>query len=223
MLSLIFNELSKYEKYDIYLISKGGYRYDFPFNKKVKHLNIYGNETKIKKFQKEANIKYYILNNEIDPKSIKFYKALGVKVIDIVHGAYLAYVYSNETGVYTIWKNHMLADALILIVPDDYYVHKKLGINNTFYIPNMFTFEANNTPSSNLTYNNLMIMGRENDRIKGGYYGIMAMSLIVKEIPDAKLYFISPDYRIQFLKGVIKDLNLTIFFKFFCFIMPFKK
>ena len=52
-------------------------------------------------------------------------------------------------------------------------------------------------------------MGREEDRIKGGYYGIMAMSEIVKEVPDAFLYFISPYPKLPFLKGVIKDLNLT--------------
>ena len=32
---------------------------------------------------------------------------------------------------------------------------------------------------------------------------------IVKEAPDAFLYFISPDPRIKFLRGEIKDLNLT--------------
>ena len=73
----------------------------------------------------------------------------------------------------------------------------------------MYTFDADRTPNSNLTYKNLMIMGRERDRIKGGYYGIKAMELIVKEIPDAKLYFISSDKSLDFLKGVIKDLNLT--------------
>ena len=82
-------------------------------------------------------------------------------------------------------------------------------MNNTFYIPNMYTYDASKTPNSNLTYKNLMIMGRENDRIKGGYYGIKAMYEIVKEVPDAKLYFISSDYRINSLKGVIEELNLT--------------
>jgi hypothetical protein len=73
----------------------------------------------------------------------------------------------------------------------------------------MFTFDADKTPNSNLTYKNLMIMGREHDRIKGGYYGIKAMYEIVQKVPDAKMYFISSDYEIKFLRGVIKDLNLT--------------
>jgi hypothetical protein len=73
----------------------------------------------------------------------------------------------------------------------------------------MYTFDPDKTPNSNLTHKTLMIMGREHDRIKGGYYGIKAFYEVVKEITDAKLYFISSDYKIEFLEGVIKDLNLT--------------
>ena len=209
MLSLLLNELSKFEKYDLYLITKGTYRLDFKYDKKVKTVNIYGNKTEIEKFNKNSNVKYYVLQNELDTNKINWYKSLGKKVIDIMHGVYLSALYSNSTGVYKVWKNHFLFDAYIQVIADDYYVYKKLGMNNTFYIPNMYTYDASKTPNSNLTYKNLMIMGRENDRIKGGYYGIKAMYEIVKEVPDAKLYFISSDYRINTLKGVIEELNLT--------------
>ena len=209
MLSLLLNELSKFEKYDLYLITKGTYRLDFKYDKKVKTVNIYGNKTEIEKFNKNSNVKYYVLQNELDTNKINWYKSLGKKVIDIMHGVYLSALYSNSTGVYKVWKNHFLFDAYIQVIADDYYVYKKLGMNNTFYIPNMYTYDASKTPNSNLTYKNLMIMGRENDRIKGGYYGIKAMYEIVKEVPDAKLYFISSDYRINSLKGVIEELNLT--------------
>ena len=211
MLSILFDELVKYDKYDIYLISKGAYSLDFKFNNSVKHLNIYGNRTAIKEFDKKANIKYYILNNELSPELVKWYKSLGEgkKVIDIMHGVYLSAVYSNDTGVYKYWFNHNYFDAFVQVTVDDYYIYKNLGLNNTFYIPNMFTFNPSTTPNSNLTYKNLMIMGRENDGIKGGIYAIKAMSIIVKEVPDSFLYFISSDYRIQFIRDAIKELNLT--------------
>ena len=209
MLSVLFSELSKYDKYDIYLLSKGAYRYDFKVDKKVKQIPIFGNRSKIEKFDKSSNVKYYVLHNVLEPEEIKWYKSLGKKIIDINHGTYLSCVYANCTGVYAAWRFHKLFDAFIQVIADDYYVHKKLGFKNAFYIPNMFTFDADKTPNSNLTYKNLMIMGRENDRIKGGYYGIKAMYEIVKEIPDAKLYFISSDSRIKFLKETIKELNLT--------------
>ena len=209
MLSVLFQELAKYEKYDIYLLTKNLYSFDFNIDKKVKAYKIFGNHTLIRKFNEETNVKYYVIHNIIDPREINFYKSLGKKVIDINHGTYLTCVYDNCTWVYREFVNHKLVDAYIQVIVDDYYVYKKLDFNNTFYIPNLYTFDADKTPNSNLTYKNLMIMGREHDRIKGGYYGIKAMSEIVKEVPDAKLYFISSDYKIDFLRGLIKELNLT--------------
>ena len=85
--------------------------------------------------------------------------------------------------------------------------NKRLGINNSFFIPNLYTFDPKKIPNSNLTYNNLMIMGRELDRIKGGLYGIKAMDLIRREIPDAKLYFISSNYKIVDFFIIISFFN----------------
>ena len=209
MLSVLFSELSKYNKYDIYLLSKGASNIDFKVDKKVKQIPIYGNKSKIKKFDEKSNVKYYILNNVIEKNNIKWFQSLGKKVIGINHGTYLSCVYANCTDTYRFWANLKLYDAFVQVIADDYYVHKRLGFKNVFYIPNMYTFDADKTPNSNLTYKNLMIMGREYDRIKGGYYGIKAMYEIVKEIPDAKLYFITPDPKNSFLNKTIKELNLT--------------
>ena len=60
------------------------------------------------------------------------------------------------------------------------------------------------------------MLGRQNDPIKGAIYAVKAMSLIVKEVPDARLTFITSDSRVQFLRNLTKELNLTnnIFFIF---------
>ena len=209
MLSILFDELAKFEKYNLYLLTKTKDSYDFKVNEKVKQFQIYGNKTEIEKFNKESNIKYYVLNNELNINNINWFKSLGKKIININHGTFLTGLYDDYLEVYSIWDYHKLFDAFIQVVVDDYYAYKKLDFNNTFYIPNLYTFDADKTPNSNLTYKNLMIMGRENDQLKGGYYGIKAMSEIVKEVPDALLYFISSDYRIKNLEDLIKELNLT--------------
>ena len=210
MLSLACSELAKLEKYDIYLITGKGYSLDFKFDERVKMVRIAGNRTLIEEFDKTSNIKIYILQNDLTPSSIKWYQSLngGKKVIGIMHGVYMSSIFSNQTGVYSIWQFNQLYDASVHVIADDYYVHKRIGINNTLFIPNMYTFEPDRTPNSNLTYHNLMIMGRELDRIKGGIYGIKAMDLIRKEIPDAKLYFISANYKIELLENLIDELDL---------------
>jgi len=211
MLSILCSELVKLDKYDIYLITGQGYGLDFKFDEKVKIIRIAGNRTLIENFDKTSNIKIYVLQNDLTPESINWYKSLngGKKVIGIMHGVYMSSIYSNQTGVYKIWKSNKLFDAYIQVIADDYYVNEKLGINNAFFIPNMYTFDVDKTPKSNLTYKNLLIMGRELDKIKGGLYGIKAMKLIVEKIPDAKLYFISANYKIEFLTNLIKELDLT--------------
>ena len=183
MLSILCSDLAKLDKYDIYLITGQGYSLDFKFDERVKKVRIAGNKTLIENFDKTSNIKIYVLQNDLTPQSINWYKSLngGKKVIGIMHGVYMSSIYSNQTGVYKIWKSNKLFDAYIEVIADDYYVNEKLGINNSFFIPNMYTFDADKTPNSNLTYKNLMIMGRELDKIKGGLYGIKAMKLIVEK------------------------------------------
>ena len=134
---------------------------------------------------------------------------IGKKVVGIMHGVYLSSIFSNHTGVYSIWKNNLFFDAYIQVIADDYYVNKKLGINNSFFIPNLYTYDTGSQiKNSNLTYKNLMVMGRELDKIKGGLYAIKAMDIIRREIPEAKLFFISSNYDITFFKNLIKELNL---------------
>ena len=211
MLSLLCSELAKLEKYDIYMITGPSYKIDFPFDKRVIKVPIIKNKTLIEKYDKSSNIKIYVLQNDLAPSSIRWYQNLngGKKVIGIVHGVYMSSIFANFTGVYSIWKNNLLYDAYIQVNADDYYVNKRLGINNSFFLPNLYTFDPDTTPNSNLTYNNLLIIGRELDRIKGGMYGVKAMDIVRREIPDAKLYMISANGKVKFLEDLIKELNLT--------------
>ena len=212
MLSVLCSALAKIDKYDIYLISGPIHpSIDFPFHEKVIRVPIIKNKTLIEKYDKSSNIKIYVLQNDLTPKSIKWYQNLngGKKVIGVSHGVYMSSIFANLTGVYSIWKNFKYYDAYIQVNADDYYVNKRLGINNSFFLPNLYTFDPETTPSSNLTYNNVLIIGRELDRIKGGKYGVMAMDIVRREIPDAKLYLVSSNYKITFLENLIKELNLT--------------
>ena len=212
MLSLLCSDLAKLEIYDIYILTGESHpSIDFHFDKRVIKVPLIDNKTLIQQYDKDSNIKIYILQNDLTPSSINWYKNLngGKKVIGIVHGVYMSSIFANLTGVYSIWKYLSLYDAYIQVNADDYYVNKRLGINNSFFLPNLYTYDPDTTENSNLTYNNLVIIGRELDKIKGGLYGIKAMDIIRREVPDAKMYFISSNYKITFLENLIKELNLT--------------
>ena len=160
MLSLLANKLIKNEKYDIYLITNKDYNFDFKYEKRIKIMTILSNKESLEDFDKQSNIKFYILNNDLSKNNIKWYQSLngGKNVIGIMERSFLSYIYTNYSNIYPYWKNNLLYDAYINIIPDDYYIYKKIGMNNTFYIPYLYNYVSQKTPNSNLTYNNLLIV-----------------------------------------------------------------
>ena len=118
-------------------------------------------------------------------------------------------MFLNDPMVYKQWYQFDLFDAYVFITSDDYYFYNNLNFKNHIFIPNLYTFEPSKFKNSNLTYHNIMMLGRQNDVIKGAIYAVKAMSLIIKKVSDAQLNIITSDSRIQFLKNLTKDLNLT--------------
>ena len=182
LLVVLTELLAKTEKYDVYLINPQKTDYDF---------------------DEEKDIDIYILNNEF----CDIYHSLGKKVIEIFHGVFLSNIFQDTVDNYKSWEPISKYDSYIHIIPDDYYAYKKLGFNNTIFIPNIYTFDSSITPSSKLKYKNILMVGRVDDDIKGAIYGIKAMGEIVKEIPDAKLYIIGMSLP-QNLMELVKELNI---------------
>lgn len=81
----------------------------------------------------------------------------------------------------------------------------------------MYTFEPAKTPESNLTYNNILMLGRANDKVKGTIYALKAMTYIIKEVPDAKLILATSNRNIKQLKEITEKYNISnnIIFQFF--------
>jgi len=199
--------LSKTGKYEVYLVNEvESKEFDFKYYKKIKRYIIPKDLQSLKDFDDEYDIDIYITNNDLSD-IIDIYHSFGKKVIGIFHGVFISCVFQNETLVYRSFQLYPKLDAFVHIIADDYWIYKKLGFNNTIYIPNVYTFESKNTPSSPLTYKNILMVGRVDDIIKGAQYGLYAMSEIVKEVPDARLTIIGIDPP-QYLKDLIKQLKL---------------
>ena len=52
------------------------------------------------------------------------------------------------------------------------------------------------------------MLGRAADKVKGYYYAIKTMPLIVKEVPDAKLIILSSNQNINFLINYAKNISV---------------
>ena len=195
--------------YKVYFLTKPTNYKEFVFNEKIKRIYAFHNYTLIENAIKKEKIEFLIVNNVFDLGMIQKYKSFGVKVIGIFHGVYMSAMFGNNILFYKQWKNTEALDSYIHLTPDDYYYFSHFGFRRNIFIPNLYTFNPDEVPSSNLKSHNIMMLGRLNDEIKGVKYAIKAMKLIVKEVPDAKLNLVSSDSRLKEFKDLSAKLNLT--------------
>lgn len=186
-LTVLTDLLAQTGKYNVYLINEGSTEIDFKLNNKVRRIISKMNVKELIDVDQANDIDIYVLNNDATKSFIDAYKSLDKKVIGIFHGVYLSCIFTNDTDAYPMWSDFNYFDSFVHIIPDDYWVYKKFGFNNTVYIPNIYTFDSSKAPTSPLTHKNILMVGRVDDVIKGGKFGLLAMSEILKEVPDAKL------------------------------------
>ena len=217
VIALTADHLIRTGRYNVYLITGKPLSKDYKYDSRIKRFVGHDNRTIIQNIKETLNIKYFILNNQLTGSLIKFIKSLNCKVIGIFHGVYLSAIFHNNTNGYKSWHKFGLYDSFITVAADDLYFYKKLGYKNAIFIPNLYTFEPSQSPESNLTYNNIVMLGRAHDKIKGTIYAIKAMSYIVKEVPDAKLLLATSDSKYQNLQNLAKEYNISnnVIFKVF--------
>ena len=207
-ISVTANNLIKTEKYEIYVVTNYKYAKDYKLDNRIKRI-IAKNRTLIKEATKDLNIDFFILQNVGGSFIVNYYKKFGKKVIGMFHGLYMSAMFHGSVGPYKTWNNFDYFDSYIFIGYDDYFFYKKLGFKHEIFIPNLYTFDPSEVQSSNLTGHNIVMLGRAADKVKGYYYAVKTMPLIVKEVPDAKLIILSSNSKINFLKDLAKNLSVS--------------
>ena len=206
-ISVTANNFIKTEKYDIYVVTNHKYTNDYWLDGRIKHI-VAKNNTLIKNATKDLNIDFVILQNVAGKGTVNFYKGFCKKVIGMFHGLYMSSMFHSSVSPYPTWNHFDYFDAFIFIGYDDYFFYKNLGFKNEIFIPNLYTFEPSEVQSSNLTGHNIVMLGRAADKVKGYYYAIKTMPLIVKEVPDAKLIILSSNQNINFLINYAKNISV---------------
>ena len=206
-ISVTANNFIKTGKYEIYVVTNYKYAKDYWLDERIKHI-VAKNATLIKNATKDLNIDFFILQNVGGKGTVSFYKTFCKKVIGMFHGLYMSAMFHGSIGPYKTWNNFDYFDAYIFIGYDDYFFYKGLGFKNEIFIPNLYTFEPSEVQSSNLTGHNIVMLGRAADKVKGYYYAIKTMPLIIKEVPDAKLIILSSNSKVNFLIDYAKNLSV---------------
>ena len=215
VVALLINMLSKENHLKIYLITD---------TKKLKEEYKIPDSTKRIFFtKKNKNIFDIIEQEKIDIIVYNFYNIKDIeklnslkktKVIIYNHSSFLYWVflkrYSFALTPYPAYKNSKYVISLIPVEND--YLFKKWGINSIL-MDNPTTFEYDTVIPSDLSNNNIIMIGRIEDPVKRFELGIRAMKIIIKEFPDCTMKIISSNKKKKFNK-LIRHLHLKKNVKF---------
>ena len=214
VLALLLNILSEEKSFTLYLITEfGKLDGEYPIPNNIKR--IFLSEEKISLYNaiRREHIDIFLYNSYEADIIKKLHRLKNTKIITCNHSSYFLWIYFGKytfkDSIYNIYKDCKYVISLIPFEND--YLFKIWGINS-FFMDNPLTFDYDAVVPSNLTLNNIVMIGRGNDLFKRYDIGIKAMKSIVKEIPDSKMYLIVTQS--EDLEKLIKTLNLEESVKF---------
>ena len=208
VVALLINLLEAEKNFTIYLITNQGVlegEYSIPNSTKRISLS----EKKMNVFTaiRIEHIDIFIYNGYSKSDIKKLNRLKKTEVIYYNHSGFFYWIYQQiykfKDTIYEIYKECKYIISLIPLEND--YLFKKWGINSIL-MDNPLTFEYDSVIPSDLSQNNIVMIGRGNDINKRFDIGIKSMKNIIEEIPDCKMYIISENC--EELQKLIKSLNL---------------
>ena len=208
VVALLINLLEEEKNFTIYLITNQGVlegEYSIPNSTKRISLS----EKKMNVFTaiRIEHIDIFIYNGYSKSDIKKLNRLKKTEVIYYNHSGFFYWIYQQiykfKDTIYEIYKECKYIISLIPLEND--YLFKKWGINSIL-MDNPLTFEYDSVIPSDLSQNNIVMIGRGNDINKRFDIGIKSMKNIIEEIPDCKMYIISENC--EELEKLIKSLNL---------------
>ena len=208
VVALLINLLEAEKNFTIYLITNQGVlegEYSIPNSTKRISLS----EKKMNVFTaiRIEHIDIFIYNGYSKSDIKKLNRLKKTEVIYYNHSGFFYWIYQQiykfKDTIYEIYKECKYIISLIPLEND--YLFKKWGINSIL-MDNPLTFEYDSVIPSDLSQNNIVMIGRGSDIDKRFDIGIKSMKNIIEEIPDCKMYIISENC--EELQKLIKSLNL---------------
>jgi len=164
-------------------------------------------------FKKRIEIFFYQYSKDYEINLLNNIKK--IKVIFYQHQSLFYWLYFNYTSFKQIYKSYRNSKYIIsLIHLENDYIFKKWSLKSIF-MNNFITYEYNAVIPSDLSSNNILMIGRADNKFKRFELGIQAMEYLYDEIPLSKMIIISNLSNIFDLKNLITNLNLYNYIIFY--------
>ena len=208
VLASLINLLEKEKNFTIYLITnRGVLEGEYSIPNSTKRISLSEKKMNIFTAIRTEHIDIFIYNSYSKSDIKKLNRLKKTEVIYYNHSGFFYWIYQQiykfKDTIYEIYKECKYIISLIPLEND--YLFKKWGINSIL-MDNPLTFEYDSVIPSDLSQNNIVMIGRGNDINKRFDIGIKSMKNIIEEIPDCKMYIISDKF--EELEKLIKSLNL---------------
>ena len=217
--SLLLNYLYRINIFNLYLFAK-----DLGFEKESEYyienniirinMKNYTITILIKEVRKKKiDILIFQLSNSIDIKMLS--NLTDIKTIFYQHQSFFYWLYKNYTQFKSIYEAYHSAKYIVsLIHLENDYIFRKWGIESIF-MNNFISYNLKRVIPSDLSYKNIIMIGRADNKLKRFNLGIYAMEYIIQEIPECEMKILSEDENVNRLLKIIEVLNLKNNVKFY--------
>ena len=208
VISIIINHISKEKIFSQYLITKSDIlegEYFIPEN--IKRISMINRSNSLFYLIRKKNIDILIYNFYEIREIKKLNKIETTKIIYYDHSSFLYWIYLKHYKFKdTIYNEYKKCKYVISLIPiESNYLFKLWGINSIL-MNNPSTFEYDSIVPSDLSTQNIIMIGRNYDPIKRFELGIKSMKCIIKEIPMSQMNIVSNPN--EDCKKLIENLNL---------------
>ena len=215
--SLLLNYLYKIKIFNIFLFTiKNKNNKEYLINEKINRILI--NNFTINKLiktilKKRINIFIYQFSYINEIKELN--KLKNINVLVYLHQSIFFWIYNNYTSFISLYKYYKKSNYIIsLIHMENDYIFQKWGIKSIL-MNNFIAYKYDLSFPLNLSYNEILMIGRADNRLKRFELGIQAMEYIVKVIPEAQMKIVTNITTIDFLMNIINILGLENNINFF--------
>ena len=214
VMALLINYLSKEKYFKHYLITKKGKLEDeYSIPNETKRISLLEDNITLFEAIEKEDLDILVYNFYETGEIEKLNKLNKTKVIYYNHSSFLLWIYQQIYNFkYTVYKAYKECKYVLSLIPlENDYLFKLWGINSIL-IDNPTSFEYDTVIPSDLSNQNIIMVGRASDPIKRYDLGIKAMRNIIKELPECKMNIVSsPNLR---LERLIKIFDLENNVKF---------
>ena len=163
-------------------------------------------------YKNKIDIFIYQFPNQKEIKALNNLK--DVKTIFYIHSSFFYWFYAKFYRVLKVYNEYKNSKYIVSLIPLEHdYLFKKWGIKSVLF-ENFLTYDYNSIIPSDLSKNNILLIGRGRSKLKRFEIGIESIEYIRNKIADVKLLIISKIIGVEDLQNYIDNLNLNNNIKF---------